>query len=87
MRTDLEAEHRLYIDAKLQGRIKLKRPYDSKPVRQPLTIGKAISYKQGNGKPVKIAGFTGTVDNLRIYNFPLNEKQIERAFFCRSSLL
>ncbi len=76
MRVDLVAEHRLYVDAKLQESIKIKRPYDSEPVREPLTIGKSISYKQGDGKPVKIAGFAGSVDNLRIYNFPVDEKQI-----------
>ena len=76
MRVDLDAEHRLYIDAKLQGRLNAKRPYDSRAVLEPLTIGKAISYRKGNDQAVKIAGFTGTVDNLRIYNFPLDENQI-----------
>ena len=76
MRVALGAEHRLYIDAKLQGHIKVNRPYGAESVRNPLTIGKAISYQQGNGQPVKIAGFKGSVDNLRIYNFPLNGEQI-----------
>ena len=76
MRVDLDAEHRLYIDGKLQGRLKAKRPYNTGAVLEPLTIGKAIHYRKDKGQAVKIAGFTGTVDNLRIYNFPLNKKQI-----------
>ena len=75
MRVSLVAQHCLYIDSKLQGQLDLKREYDSEPVDSPLHIGKAIKYSK-DAKPVTISGFTGAVDNLRIYNFPLNEKQI-----------
>ncbi len=76
MRIPLTAEHCLYIDAKLQGTISIKQPYNSEPVRAPMKIGAAISYTQDKEKLRKIGSFTGTLDNLRIYNFPLTERQI-----------
>ena len=75
MRTKLNTQHRLYINSKLQGQLELKRPHDLKPINSPLVIGKEIIYKKDK-KNVAITGFNGVVDNLRIYNFPLNEKQI-----------
>ncbi|MFP6875160.1 MAG: LamG-like jellyroll fold domain-containing protein [Verrucomicrobiales bacterium] len=76
LRIPLAAEHRLYIDAKLQGSRTIKHPYGSEPIRTPLKIGAAITYTQDNGKIRKIGGLTGTLDNIRIYNFPLTEKQL-----------
>jgi hypothetical protein len=76
IRIPLTAEHLLYIDAKLQGTLSIKRPYNSEPVQAPLKIGAAITYTQDKGKPREIASFSGVVDNLRIYNFPLTERQI-----------
>ncbi len=75
MRSKLHAQHRLYINSKLQGQLALKRAHDTEPINSSLVIGKALIYKKDE-KNVAITGFTGAVDNLRIYNFPLNEKQI-----------
>ena len=76
MRIPLAAEHCLYVDAELQGTLSIKRPYNSEPVQAPLKIGAAITYTQDKGQLRKIAGYTGTLDNLRIYNFPLTKGEI-----------
>jgi hypothetical protein len=68
--------HQLYIDGKLEASTV---PGTDAPQGNdsPLLIGNALERPAKLGDPTSLPSFEGTIDNIRIYDFALNERQIE----------
>ncbi len=67
--------HRLFVDGKLEDEVKeIAVPLVGSGAA--LRFGKGIERPAGGGAPRKLAAFAGTIDNVRIYDFVLNQRQV-----------
>ena len=68
--------HTLFIDSKIAGTQVINRKVNDQLLNAPLKLGGQITGKDKNGKINTTNGLQGAIDNLRIYNFPITQKQI-----------
>ena len=72
----LANRHALFVDAKIAGTKIINIAINDKLLGAPLKLGGQITTKEKDGKITTIPGLNGSIDNLRIYNFPITQKQI-----------
>ncbi len=72
----LANKHTLFVDSKIAGTKLINRAINDKLLNAPLKLGGQITAKSTDGKINTITGLNGSFDNLRIYNFPITQKQI-----------
>ena len=72
----LANEHTLFVDAEIAGSKLINRTINDKFLNAPLKLGGQITTKELDGRTNTITGLNGSLDNLRIYNFPISQKQI-----------
>ena len=72
----LANEHTLFVDAEIADTKLINRTINDKLLNAPLKLGGQITTKDSDGKINTITGLNGALDNLRIYNFPITQKQI-----------
>ena len=72
----LSNTHTLFIDSKIAGTQLINRKVNDQLLNAPLKLGGQISSKDKNGEINTTTGLNGAIDNLRIYNFPITQKQI-----------
>ena len=69
-------KHTLFVDSKIVGTKLTNRSINEKLLNASLKLGGQITTKGTDGKNNTITGLNGSIDNLRIYNFPITQKQI-----------
>ena len=68
--------HSMFIDSTIEGEKTFKKNLKSEVGKYKVRIGGNLEFPSKNKNVITVAGIDGTVDNLRIYNFALTQKEI-----------
>jgi len=68
--------HSVFIDSIVEGEKKIKKYFKKKIGKYKIRIGGTLKISSNNQNTSTIPGINGSIDNLRIYNFSLSQKEI-----------